>query len=118
MPAKKKRYLGAIPKEDSIWGEVAKAISAQEVLDLDGAWSPWYTVHKIMAGLLDAYLYCNNPKALTIEKGMADWTANTVKKPQRHIDAKNADVRIWRNERRLGQHLCTDRGLRDTLIYL
>ena len=26
--------------------------------DLNGAWSPWYTVHKVMAGLLDAYLYC------------------------------------------------------------
>jgi len=76
---KRHGYLGAIPKEDSIWAEVAKGNIRSRGFDLDGAWSPWYTVHKIMAGLLDAYLYCNNAKALTIEKGMADWTANTLK---------------------------------------
>jgi DUF1680 family protein len=47
--------------------------------DLNGAWSPWYTVHKVMAGLLDAYLYCDNDKALVIEKRMADWTDGILK---------------------------------------
>ena len=31
-----------------------------------------------MAGLVDAYLYCNNKKALEIAKGMADWTWQTI----------------------------------------
>ena len=51
--SKRNGYLGAIPKEDSVWGEVAKGNIRSRGFDLDGAWSPWYTVHKIMAGLLD-----------------------------------------------------------------
>jgi uncharacterized protein len=76
---KRNGYLGAIPKEDSIWAEVEKGNIRSRGFDLNGAWSPWYTVHKIMAGLLDAYLYCDNKKALTIETGMANWTANIIR---------------------------------------
>ncbi len=36
-------------------------------------WAPWYTLHKIFAGLLDQYLYCDNQTALDIAVGMADW---------------------------------------------
>jgi DUF1680 family protein len=67
-------YLGAIPKEDSVWAEVKKGNIKSRGFDLNGAWSPWYTVHKIMAGLLDAYLYANNNKALEIQKRFSDWT--------------------------------------------
>jgi DUF1680 family protein len=34
--------------------------------DLNGAWSPLYTVHKLMAGLLDAHRYCGNRQALAV----------------------------------------------------
>jgi len=72
-------YLGAIPKEDSMWAEVAKGNIRSRGFDLDGAWSPWYTVHKIMGGLLDAWLYCHNAGALKIDQGMADWTGEEIK---------------------------------------
>ncbi|QDA61649.1 glycoside hydrolase family 127 protein [Hymenobacter jejuensis] len=36
-------------------------------------WAPWYTLHKIFAGLTDAYWYTGNPQALEVEKGMASW---------------------------------------------
>ncbi len=36
-------------------------------------WAPYYTLHKIMAGLLDAYLYCDNRLALDILVKKADW---------------------------------------------
>ncbi|HEY4287504.1 MAG TPA: beta-L-arabinofuranosidase domain-containing protein [Puia sp.] len=71
-------YVGAIPREDSLWSEVSAGKIRSHGFDLNGAWSPWYTVHKVMAGLLDAYLYCDNAKALSVEKGMADWTATIV----------------------------------------
>jgi DUF1680 family protein len=76
--ARKSGYVGAIPREDSLWMEVAAGKIRSRGFDLNGAWSPWYTVHKIMAGLLDAYLYCDNTKALQVEKSMADWTASVV----------------------------------------
>jgi len=72
-------YVGAIPNEDSIFGKISRGIIESRGFDLNGGWSPWYTVHKIMAGLLDAYMYCHIPQALEVEKGMADWTERTVK---------------------------------------
>ncbi len=77
--ARKTGYVGAIPNEDSMWTEVAKGNIRSRGFDLNGAWSPWYTVHKIMSGLLDAYLYTNNPKALQINNGIADWTDHVTK---------------------------------------
>jgi uncharacterized protein len=37
-------------------------------------WAPWYTLHKIMAGLLDMYLLARNEQALEVVRGMAGWT--------------------------------------------
>ena len=39
-----------------------------------GIWAPYYTLHKILAGLLDAYEVAGNKKALEIAKGMGAWT--------------------------------------------
>lgn len=36
-------------------------------------WAPFYTYHKIMAGLLDMYLHCGNQQALEMAEGMARW---------------------------------------------
>ena len=76
--ARKSGYVGAIPNEDSIFAQVSRGQIKSSGFDLNGGWSPWYTVHKLMAGLVDAYLYTDNKQALEIAKGMADWTWNTV----------------------------------------
>ena len=36
-------------------------------------WAPWYTLHKIMAGLLDANQLAGNAKALEVLTNMANW---------------------------------------------
>ena len=36
-------------------------------------WAPWYTLHKVYAGLIDQYLYCDNKEALDIMKKAASW---------------------------------------------
>jgi len=36
-------------------------------------WAPYYTLHKIFAGLEDMYEYCNNEKALEMAKKFGDW---------------------------------------------
>ncbi len=71
--ARQTGYVGAIPKEDSIFNEVAKGNINSKGFDLDGGWVPWYTVHKLMAGLEDAYLYCDNKEALNIVLKLCDW---------------------------------------------
>ena len=36
-------------------------------------WAPFYTIHKIMAGLFDMYTLTDNQQALKVVEGMADW---------------------------------------------
>lgn len=61
-------YLGAFPEE-----LINRNIRATSV------WAPWYTLHKIMAGLMDQYLYGGNEKALEVVRGMGDWAYNKLK---------------------------------------
>ncbi len=41
-------------------------------------WVPWYTLHKILAGLLDTYEYCDNQQALDVAVQAAGWIAFRV----------------------------------------
>ena len=41
-------------------------------------WAPFYTIHKIMAGLLDTYTYTDNAQAMTVLTGLAAWTRGWV----------------------------------------
>ena len=36
-------------------------------------WAPFYTLHKILQGLIDQYNLCHNETALEIAKGMGEW---------------------------------------------
>jgi uncharacterized protein len=36
-------------------------------------WVPWYTMHKVMAGLLDTYQYCDDQQALDVLLQIAEW---------------------------------------------
>jgi DUF1680 family protein len=40
---------------------------------------PWYTLHKIFAGLRDAYLFCNNAVARDVLVKLSDWAAAVTK---------------------------------------
>ncbi len=42
-------------------------------------WAPFYTIHKILAGLLDMYTHCGNQQALAVAEGLAEWTGHWVK---------------------------------------
>lgn len=40
---------------------------------LQRVWAPYYTLHKILAGLLDVHVHCEDRKALEVAKRFADW---------------------------------------------
>lgn len=42
-------------------------------------WAPFYTLHKILQGLIDQYTLCHNETALKVAKGMGDWAYNKLK---------------------------------------
>lgn len=77
--ARKTGYVGAIPNEDSIFGKLKRGEIKSGGFDLNGGWSPWYTVHKVISGAVDAYLYCNNTTALKVATGMAGWADDVLK---------------------------------------
>ncbi|HWD21452.1 MAG TPA: glycoside hydrolase family 127 protein [Verrucomicrobiae bacterium] len=60
-------YLSAFPESFIDRVETGKPV-----------WAPWYTIHKIMAGLLDAAQLCGNPQALPMAVQMADWVNSRV----------------------------------------
>ncbi len=71
-------YLGAIVNREGIDGrDLMENVSRGEIrsggFDLNGLWSPWYTLHKTYAGLRDAYRYTGNKTALDIEIKFAAW---------------------------------------------
>jgi DUF1680 family protein len=76
--ARKTGYIGAVPNEDTVFAQVKRGDIRSAGFDLNGSWVPWYTLHKVLAGLLDAYLYCDNSTALTIAVAAADWTGTIV----------------------------------------
>ncbi|XP_017697122.1 uncharacterized protein LOC103702309 isoform X2 [Phoenix dactylifera] len=46
---------------------------------IKNVWAPYYTIHKIMAGLLDQYSWAGNSKALQMVVWMAEYFGNRVK---------------------------------------
>jgi uncharacterized protein len=72
-------YIGAFPKGKKVLEqEVAKGNIRSKGFDLNGIWVPFYTEHKMMAGLRDAYHLCGNLTALEVEKHFADWLDGIV----------------------------------------
>jgi DUF1680 family protein len=44
----------------------------------ESVWAPWYTLHKILSGLIDQYLYCDNTDALVVATKLGDWIYNKL----------------------------------------
>ena len=71
-------YVAAIPGGKKAYAEVAAGNIRSAGFDLNGIWVPNYTMHKVLAGLRDAYRLANNPQALKVSQGLADWFEKTL----------------------------------------
>nr|POE70308.1 hypothetical protein CFP56_29676 [Quercus suber] len=60
-------YLSAFPSEQFDRFEAIKPV-----------WAPYYTIHKILAGLLDQHTFAGNPQALKMVTWMVDYFYNRV----------------------------------------
>ncbi|KGE16510.1 beta-L-arabinofuranosidase domain-containing protein [Paenibacillus wynnii] len=56
------------------------------------AWVPWYTMHKIIAGILDVYEATNNQKAFDIVKKLGDWVAERTERWTPEVHARVLSV--------------------------
>ena len=69
------KYLSAFPTE--FWDR----LDARK-----NVWAPFYTIHKIMAGMFDMYHLTGNQQALTVLEGMAGWADEwTAPKSEEHM---------------------------------
>lgn len=69
----RKRKDGTIVDGEEIFGEVMRGEIRSGGFDLNGSWSPLYTVHKVFAGLLDVHGSWGNPVALKVSIGLAEY---------------------------------------------
>jgi len=72
-------YIGAIPDADRVWSEIRKGDIRSKGFDLNGLWVPWYTIHKVLAGLIDASQIAKVPEALPIARRLGEWTGDLTK---------------------------------------
>ncbi len=69
----RKRKDGTVVDGEEIFPEVMRGEIKSGGFDLNGSWSPLYTVHKVFAGLLDVHGSWGNPKALTVAQGLGGY---------------------------------------------
>jgi DUF1680 family protein len=72
-------YLGALEGLREAFAAVSKGEIRSGAFDLNGLWSPWYTLHKTYAGLRDAYRHTGNKVALQLEVKYATWAEGVLK---------------------------------------
>lgn len=77
--ANKDGYLGAIGGLREAFAQVSRGEIRSASFDLNGLWSPWYTLHKTYAGLRDAYRHTGNRRALQLEIAFAAWAEGVLK---------------------------------------
>jgi DUF1680 family protein len=71
-------YVAGFPDGRRVFREVAAGDIRSQGFDLNGCWVPFYTLHKLFAGLRDAYRILDNRKALDISVRLAGWVEKTL----------------------------------------
>lgn len=66
-------YLGGVPGGEAIWQEIARGEIDADLFGLNDKWVPWYNLHKIYAGLRDAYLHAGIEEARVMLVDLTDW---------------------------------------------
>lgn len=79
-------FISAYPPDQFIMLEKGAKYGGQK----NQVWAPYYTLHKILAGLIDIYEVSGNQKALDVAVGMSDWVyARLSRLPQETL------IKIW-----------------------
>ena len=65
-------YIGGVPNSAKMW----TAFSKGDFGPYFGTWAPFYNIHKMYAGLRDAWLYCGNEQAKNLFLRFCDWAVD------------------------------------------
>lgn len=62
-------YMGGMPNSQNIWN----GFKDGDFRVYSGSWAPFYNLHKMYAGLRDAWLYCGNEQAKNLFLQFCNW---------------------------------------------
>lgn len=68
-------YIGGVPNSAKMW----TAFSKGDFGPYFGIWAPFYNIHKMYAGLRDAWLYCGNEQAKNLFLKFCDWAVDITR---------------------------------------
>jgi DUF1680 family protein len=71
-------YLSGVPSGKKIWKQISEGDIRASGFGLNDRWVPLYNIHKIYAGLRDAYWYGGSEKAKKMLVQLTDWMINEV----------------------------------------
>lgn len=69
-------YVGGVPHGTELWARISSGDVSSDSFGLNGAWVPWYNLHKMVAGLIDAVRLADRrtaDRALRVVTEFADW---------------------------------------------
>lgn len=86
-------YLGGVPNSKAVWTSVKNG----DFKTFHAAWVPWYNVHKMYAGLRDAWLYAGNEDAKDLFLKFCDWaifitSGLTIEQMQSMLDTEQGGM--------------------------
>jgi uncharacterized protein len=71
-------YVSGIPEGKEIWKEIAAGKINADNFSLNGKWVPLYNIHKLFAGLRDAFVVGRNKQALQVLTGLSNWFSDVI----------------------------------------
>ncbi|MDY6944451.1 MAG: glycoside hydrolase family 127 protein [Pseudomonadota bacterium] len=94
-------YVGALPPKElaTLRGLQRGKVEIKDAFTFkDGAWVPWYTQHKVLAGLRDAWTLGESSQATEVTLGLANWvdavTAGlTAEQQQKMLQVEHGGMR-------------------------
>ncbi|MGO4771700.1 beta-L-arabinofuranosidase domain-containing protein [Flavobacterium sp. W22_SRS_FK3] len=72
-------YVGGIPQGKVFWDRIHNGDIDGSNFGLNNTWVPIYNIHKLFAGLYDAYHYTGNKKAKDILIKLGDWFIELIR---------------------------------------
>ncbi|MRX40282.1 glycosyl hydrolase [Flavobacterium sp. LC2016-23] len=72
-------YVGGIPQGKVFWNRIHNGDVDGSNFGLNNTWVPLYNIHKLFAGLNDAYQYTGNEKAKDVLIKLGDWFIELIR---------------------------------------
>ncbi|MFC5683871.1 glycoside hydrolase family 127 protein [Flavobacterium sp. MAHUQ-51] len=90
-------YVGGIPNGKIFWERIHKGDIDGSTFGLNNTWVPIYNIHKLFAGLRDAYEIAGNEQAKKVLLGLGDWFIELIKplskeQIQRILDTEHGGI--------------------------